>query len=59
MHVKISFYRDRFDYYDVENLMLMYTFDVELSRTEGFVISFTVIMGIISPPRLPWEDYDI
>ena len=59
MHVEVSFYRDMFDYFDVENLMLVYIFDVDLSRTVGFVISFTVIMGIISPPRLPWEDYDI
>ena len=59
MHVGVSFYRDMFDYYDVENLMLVYIFDVDLSRTEGYVILYTMIMGIISLPRLPWEDYDM
>ena len=59
MHVEVSFYRDMFDYYNVENLMLVYIFDVDLSRTEGYVILYTMIMEIISLPRLPWEDYDM
>ena len=58
MHVEVSLFREMFDCYDVENLMLVYIFHVDLSRTEGYIISFTVIMGIISPPRLPWEEYD-